>query len=407
MQPRLHPYFPRTSPSTRFRALHLVSLCSPGSRASKKLSLDLTRPYLVERDALEELVIGATAPDPFSTFLFLLFPPFFAPGLHVPPIHPRLPTHAFLVMSLFDDRRRADLFEVELRRKVGLDPRNTWELIWLLRLPLEVRCSYSRILEARIDQDSTRQSLFRQSCYRQRDWRVREPTLDCMTLEPVHKSSHSWASIGRRQRRKPTRPGRTATRRPRHKPATPTPTLAPVPERPPTPEGLRAAVWASGSLPLAANGPIGHAPMSPREPSPPPTPRVVTRVVRRPPSPVAPPEPHLAYEGETVIDGVEVDWRLAYVIALGRHSGCRWRSPISLQRAAQDILDAERLHPGVMTQLLDIFFPYGLDDLSLARPKLLYLLDFCRGWFELAPDSFDRWDELEEDHSEEDGSEEY
>ncbi|KAG8741075.1 hypothetical protein FRC12_015800 [Ceratobasidium sp. 428] len=98
------------------------------------------------------------------------------------------------------DRRMADLFELELRRKAELDSGNEWELVWFLRLPLETRCSYMRILEARIDQDRPREALRRQSFHRHDNWRQPRPTqtVHCMNMEVAQ----PWQSIGRRQRRR-------------------------------------------------------------------------------------------------------------------------------------------------------------------------------------------------------------
>lgn len=50
---------------------------------------------------------------------------------------------------------------LELRNRAASDPGNTWELIWFLGLPPDVRQSYTRILEARIDQDPYRNFLRR------------------------------------------------------------------------------------------------------------------------------------------------------------------------------------------------------------------------------------------------------
>ncbi|KDN32986.1 hypothetical protein RSAG8_13924, partial [Rhizoctonia solani AG-8 WAC10335] len=119
-------------------------------------------------------------------------------------------------MSDLEDRRRADLYEIDLRRKATLDPGNCWELIWFLGLSLEIRCSYMRILEACIDQAKTRQFLFRQSCYHQRNWREQE--VPVMLLQTVQEGpSRSWGSIGKRQTRKSAETHLPAARRARAK----------------------------------------------------------------------------------------------------------------------------------------------------------------------------------------------
>ncbi|KAG8684604.1 hypothetical protein FRC08_013603, partial [Ceratobasidium sp. 394] len=136
-------------------------------------------------------------------------------------------------MSDPQDRRMADLFEAELRHKANLDPGNSWELIWFLRLPLEVRCSYMRILEARIDQESTRRFLFRQACYRQRNWRT--PTHQCMFVQ-TEEPPRPFASLSKRQRRKPIEYGRSRTRKsrdPAPKAAVPASAATPAPSAAP------------------------------------------------------------------------------------------------------------------------------------------------------------------------------
>jgi hypothetical protein len=114
-------------------------------------------------------------------------------------------------MSEAADHLAANLFEAELRQQGEDNSRNAWELLWLLGLPVDVRRSYYRIQEARINQDAARHYLFWQSFYRHRDWR--EPCspeeLDCMVIEPVR----PWASIGRRVQRRKAVTGRASTRR--------------------------------------------------------------------------------------------------------------------------------------------------------------------------------------------------
>ncbi|KAG9091649.1 hypothetical protein FS749_016371, partial [Ceratobasidium sp. UAMH 11750] len=154
-----------------------------------------------------------------------------------------------------------------------------------------------------------------------------------------------------------------------------------VPSRPATPPGLREAVFGCVGLLASASGvnAYGHNTPYPMPPLP-------TRVIRQPPSPLPPPQPQLAYEGETIINGQPVDCYLAYVMTMGRWEGCKWGRPQSLRQAAQSVLDTDELQPGVLDALIDIFFPHGLGDWSQARPKLLYLKDFVLGWYALAPE---------------------
>ncbi|QRV90621.1 hypothetical protein RhiJN_18639 [Ceratobasidium sp. AG-Ba] len=109
------------------------------------------------------------------------------------------------------------------------------------------------------------------------------------------------------------------------------------------------------------------------------------RIVCCPLSPVPPPPPQPAFECETVINGHEVDWRLAYVMAMGRWESCRSAKPPSLRQVAQEVIDIEDLQPGALLYLSALLFPQGFNDWGSARPKLLYLRDFVLGWYALAP----------------------
>ncbi|QRV92760.1 hypothetical protein RhiJN_20778 [Ceratobasidium sp. AG-Ba] len=156
-----------------------------------------------------------------------------------------------------------------------------------------------------------------------------------------------------------------------------------APTQPVTPEGLREAAFSCLGLLATASGVNAYGTNTPC-----PMPPVPPRIIRRPLSPVPPPEPQPAYDGETVVDGVDVDWRLAYVIARGRHERFPHRPTVSLHEAAKNVLDTDLLYPGALDYLSALFFPYGFDDWTLARPRFMYLADFCAGWYALAPD---RW----------------
>ncbi|QRV96458.1 hypothetical protein RhiJN_24476 [Ceratobasidium sp. AG-Ba] len=164
--------------------------------------------------------------------------------------------------------------------------------------------------------------------------------------------------------------------------APPSPPPTPdAPTRPMTPEGLREAAFSCVGLLATASGVNAYGTNTPC-----PMPPVPPRIIQRPLSPMPPPEPQPAYDGETVVDGVDVDWRLAYVIARGRHERFPHRPTVSLHEAAKNVLDTDLLYPGALDYLSALFFRYGFDDWTLARPRFMYLADFCAGWYALAPD---------------------
>ncbi|KAG9101411.1 hypothetical protein FS749_007218 [Ceratobasidium sp. UAMH 11750] len=290
-------------------------------------------------------------------------------------------------MSDPQDRRMADLFELELRRKADLDSSNAWELIWFLGLPLETRRSYMRILEARIDQDSTRQYLFRQSCYRKRNWR--EPAVPCMHLDTVSGPPRPWVSLGRRRRRRSVKRYRFASRR-SHQPTCesheeaevfdppPKPEPEPEPEpiddpstppRPPTPEGLRDALHEKISLAYHALGRSESQYDSPRVPTTP------SEVPEYPPFPLYPSEP-------LVVNGKRRPNLLPFIVAAGRHYVSPWQN-YSLAEASDAIEDLSADVPGVFTQLIRILFPTGFEDMRAAMLISIHasvILDFMRGW---------------------------
>ncbi|KAG8717461.1 hypothetical protein FRC08_007393 [Ceratobasidium sp. 394] len=150
----------------------------------------------------------------------------------------------------------------------------------------------------------------------------------------------------------------------------------PVPTRPPTPVGLREAVQQSSLLLATADGPATYGLTTPEVPSPPPAPVTSSCPAR---APVPAPHPYPLYDGETIIDGREVDWRVAYIIALGQHRATPHRAA-SLRDAAEMALHTELLHPGVLDYLSAVFFPVGYDDLAQAWEYYITIMDFCRGW---------------------------
>ncbi|KAG8786206.1 hypothetical protein FRC12_016822 [Ceratobasidium sp. 428] len=156
-----------------------------------------------------------------------------------------------------------------------------------------------------------------------------------------------------------------------------------MPTRPPIPEGLCKAAFGCVGLSASASGVnmYGHNSPYPMPPAP-------VRIVHCPPSPAPPPAPYPAYEGKTIIGNAHVDWRMAYVIAMGRHHRYPHCLATSLRAAAQNVLDTELLHPGLLSHLSELFFPHSFDDWNSARPGLWYIQDFCAGWFALAPKGY-------------------
>lgn len=236
-----------------------------------------TRPLPTLPRRLSSPVVEIRASAPYSFVLLCPFP---------------LPIDfVLLAMSETADHLAARLFEAKLREQAEADPRDTWELLWLLGLPPSVRRSYLCVLEAKIDQDATRSKLRRQSCFRQRNWR--QPSsfeVHCMSIEPVH----PWLSLGRREHRRKVdvrssmrpplpsshllRPSRRVrfqfpTRHGFTQPVTIDPDA--VPERPLTPPGLRDWIHSDSELVLEAGGldsdtenrHYSHTPLAPATPS--------------------------------------------------------------------------------------------------------------------------------------------
>ncbi|KAG9076757.1 hypothetical protein FS749_011417 [Ceratobasidium sp. UAMH 11750] len=305
------------------------------------------------------------------------------------------------------DQQAARAFESTLREAVARRERPPVELEWFMALPKRTRRS-ARLLEAAQAEARTLIKFARttwaaaQRADLEREERLARAKALPRDLECLRAPDPAaWNGLGRRKKRCRTFEaiGRAYNSRQQAPATVPQPQNPPVdlhllhpaschiPKRPPTPPGLRDVIRNIPGLVDTARGPADATqygfptPCSPSPaPSPPPP-----RVIRRAPSPRPPPEPVLAYEGETVLDDQAVDCRLAYLIALGRWEVCRWAKPPTLREASEQILDTEEMQPGVLSFLLDLFFPHGLDDWSLARPKLLYLRDFVMGWYAVAP----------------------
>lgn len=309
-------------------------------------------------------------------------------------------------MSDSSDSLSADLFELELRNLANRDHSRSWELIWFLRLPPDVRCSYTRILEARIDQDKYRNYLRRQSAYQHQNWRKPQSRNEgfCFQIHPVN----PWGSIRRREhqrkprsalrsfgRRRDPRPGvRFAPDPPYFKAvspvvAPPAPPVDPdsVPERPSTPPGLRDSIYldteltyeAGGLDPATGNRRYSYTPPIPATPSPIPSPELTPPV---PQHPTYAPGPLFPRGGRfMMIQDSLVPTDLAFIIAAGRAHRSPWAHEESKMRAVGlDMFDFELQSPGVLDALSALLFPSGLDDLTLAIPVNHILLDFVLGW---------------------------
>ncbi|QRV88124.1 hypothetical protein RhiJN_16142 [Ceratobasidium sp. AG-Ba] len=309
------------------------------------------------------------------------------------------------------DQEAARTIESALRAAVQAQERSPVELRWFMALPKRIRRS-GRLLNAAMAESLVLLEYVRANWDRarvaeqEREQRLARAKALPRDIECLRAPDpKAWNGLGRRKNRCRTFEtiGRAYTTRQRTSPTLPSPPsskqppivaclsvdvdspssplLAPdVPTRPPTPDGLRAAAFSCVGLLASASGvnAYGH-----NTPCPMPTPPA--RIIRRPPSFVSPPQPQPEYEGETVVNGQEVDCRLAYLVALGRWESCKWGRVPSLREAAENIIDAETLQPGALSYLMDLFFPQGLDDWSLARPKLLYLRDLVLGWYAVAP----------------------
>ncbi|QRW10097.1 hypothetical protein RhiLY_09096 [Ceratobasidium sp. AG-Ba] len=265
------------------------------------------------------------------------------------------------------DQEAARAFESALRTAIKCQERSPVELRWFTALPKRIRRS-RRLLEAAI--------------------------AESLVLLDAQRLYHETSSVYVRQTRKlgTALGGAKIAAAPSKQPpvvaclsvdvnSPSSPLLAPdVPTRPPTPDGLREAAFSCIGLLASASGvnAYGHN-------TPCPMPIPPARIIRRPPSFVSPPQLQLEYEGETVVNGQEVDSRLAYLVALGRWESCKWARVPSLREAAENIIDAETLQLGALAYLTNLFFPQGLDDWSLARPQLLYLRDLVLGWYAVAP----------------------
>ncbi|KAG8735856.1 hypothetical protein FRC11_002970, partial [Ceratobasidium sp. 423] len=309
-----------------------------------------------------------------------------------------------------EDQQAARTIESALKGAVKRLERPPVELEWFMALPKRIRRS-GRLLEAaqseaRVLLDHARETWTKD---RQREaarearlaeLRSQPRNLDC--LKSPDSSGSAWQGVGRRKRRsrKFEAIGKAFTARQVTAPipAAPQPlpgdvydihalrsTQTRVPKRPDTPEGLREAVWSDPQLRKAASrlarGGYTTPHRAPPTPvlAPIPTPAPAPVIIRRPPSPGPPPKPPHLTKTEICVGDTGMDSHLAYVMAMGVWEGCKWDPPISLQRAAQRVVDMEAHQPGVLDRLAEIFFPEGWADLTQALPQDSYIKDFVLG----------------------------
>lgn len=295
-------------------------------------------------------------------------------------------------MSDSADCFAAELFEVQLRGESETDPRNLWELLWLLSPPLDARNSYMRIQEARIDQDAARNYLRRQSFHQRRDWR-HPPTqeLECMAVQPTR----PWASLGRRQQRRKVdlrscmRPALTRNRS-SHPAAhvrfqvpvapgfgSPVPVVDSnaVPKRPSTPSGLRDFIYSDTPLTFDASG---HDPNTWHQKSSY-TPFVLATPSREPVSFEYPPSDLHPPGRALIVNGSRVAEVIAFVVATGRHQIAPWQGYL-FEDVARDVYDVQMTSPGLLSDLVHTLFPSGMIDLTIAVYPHPAVLDFIMGW---------------------------
>ncbi|KAF8691583.1 hypothetical protein RHS03_08762, partial [Rhizoctonia solani] len=161
-----------------------------------------------------------------------------------------------------------------------------------------------------------------------------------------------------------------------------------LPKRPGTPEGLQEAAWSNPQLWKAASGLYCSSYTTPCQPPPapapplapaPPPPLCAPVIIRCPPLPTPPPVPPALTETQIQVEHQVMDTHLAYVMALGRWEYCNWSPAISLHQGATMVLETEENLPGVLEGLINVLFPHGFDQFSLAQPKFSYVWDFVLG----------------------------
>ncbi|CCO31181.1 hypothetical protein BN14_05216 [Rhizoctonia solani AG-1 IB] len=309
------------------------------------------------------------------------------------------------------DQKAARKIESLLREAVARGDCPPVELDWFLGLPDRTRNS-SKLLQAALKLTEPLLKHARTSWAKEKaterareehlaELRAKPRDLDCLRSP----DGATWQGIGRRKRRcrKFNAIGQAFTARQGVAAAAPVPqpskeyicdihtAQACLPKRPGTPEGLREAAWSDPQLRKAASRLYRSGYTTPRRPPPAPAPPPAPVppppvIIRRPPSPTPPPVPPALTETQIQVEHRVMDTHLAYVMALGRWEYRNWSPAISLRQGAIMVLETEESLPGVLEGLIDVLFPHGFNQLSLAQPKFSYVRDFVLGWYAVAPD---------------------
>ncbi|KAG8694623.1 hypothetical protein FRC09_009728 [Ceratobasidium sp. 395] len=308
------------------------------------------------------------------------------------------------------DQQAARIIESSLRQAVERLERPPIELEWFLALPKRTRRSAQLIedaqAECRVLLEHVRAEWTRaRKIEREREERLAQATaqprnLDCLRApDPA-----AWNGLGRKKTRSRAFEaiGRAYTTRkqlaPHSTAVNPAPATRPncsddpadafllhpsscyVPKRPPTPPGLREAMYNVPRLLGQANGTDGcdYGCTTPREPTPPPSPP--------PPVVVPPPDfPRDPIPSQFRVRERDIDPDVAYVVAQGRHA----RAPMagySAQCAAVDVYRVEVDFPGALEYLAKLFFPAGVHRYTqmVHSARMEPLVDFVHGWYDLA-----------------------
>ncbi|KAG8723530.1 hypothetical protein FRC09_002957 [Ceratobasidium sp. 395] len=308
------------------------------------------------------------------------------------------------------DQQAARLIESSLREAVERLERPPIELEWFLAMPKRIRRSAQLIedaqAECRVLLEHVRAEWTRaRKIEKEREERLAHATaqprnLDCLRApDPA-----AWNGLGRKKKRGRAFEaiGHAYTTRKQLTPHTSAadtasatradrldepinafllhPSSCHVPKRPPTPPGLREAMYNVPRLLGQANGTDGcdYGCPTPREPTPPPS----------PPPPVVVPPPDFPREpkpGEFRVRGREIDPDVAYIVAHGRHSHSP-QAGYSAQKAARDIYTVEVNFPGALDYLGQLLFPGGVGywQEMASSFEMEPLVDFIHGWYDLS-----------------------
>ncbi|QRV92230.1 hypothetical protein RhiJN_20248 [Ceratobasidium sp. AG-Ba] len=301
------------------------------------------------------------------------------------------------------DQQAARTIESTLREAVQRGERPPVELSWFQALPKRIRRS-GRLLETAqneaqvlIDQLRTEWSRARR-IEQERAERLAKAqslprNLECLRMP----DTKAWNGLGRRKSRCRAFEGVGRAFLARQRLATPNPAPQPVesletvpnvaPTRPPTPPGLRAALYNTPGLLNSAmtkenygcNSPIPvFAPSLPQ--SAPDTTAIPTQ---------RPAYPHSPLPGELTVFGKDIDPDAVYIVSRGRHAWAPFANR-PLRDVAVDVAIVEEHWPGMLGYLAELFFPGGVSryDQALEPAGLEILVEFVRGWYEITTSGF-------------------